>query len=203
MRKAYPLVLSALSLIALGACKTSSLTEAEKAPIVDTETAFSGDMKEIDMSQSVISFVGGSSVVDHEGKFTRYTASVNLDATTPADLTKATISAEIDLTSVQTDAQGLDGHMQKADFFNTASGATATFVSTQIEKLEGNNYDITGELTLKGMTKTVTINATITDDYLLAAYDFPRKEWGIGNDQYKDKLLDETVPVTVKLVFKK
>ncbi len=201
MRKAaLPLVLSILT---LSACQTSSLTDAEKAPIVDTETTFSGEGKEIDASQSVISFVGGSDVVDHEGKFTKYTAEVNLDDTEPADLTKASIWAVIDLTSVVTDSEGLNGHLQKSDFFNTASGATATFTSTTIEKLEDNNYDITGELTLKGMTKTVTINATITDDYLLAVYDFPRREWGIGNDQYKDKLLDEVVPVTAKLVFKK
>ncbi len=196
---AIPLALSAL---ALAACQTSSLTDAEKAAVVETETPFSGETKEIDIEQSVVSFIGGSDVIDHEGKFTRYTASIDLDDTDPSDLTKATITAEIDLTSAETDAPGLTGHLQKADFFNTASGSTATFTSTQIEKLEDNNYDITGDLTLKGQTKSVTINADITDDYLLAVYDFPREEWGIGNDSYDQKLLDETVPVSVKLVFK-
>lgn len=201
MRKAaVPLV---LSILALSACQTSSLTDAEKAAVVDTEVAFDGTVKEIDMSQSVISFVGGSTVIDHEGKFETFTADVTLDETTPADLTKAKVSATIDLTSAVTDAEGLNGHLQKADFFNTASGATATFESTEIVKLEDNNYDITGDLTVKGVTKTITVNAEITNDYLLAVYDFPRKEWGIGNDTYGQKLLDETVPVTVKLVFKK
>lgn len=201
MRKALlPLALSALT---LAACQTSSLTDAEKAPIVDTETSFDGQMKEIDIDQSVISFVGGSSVVDHEGKFTRFTASVDLDETEPANLEKASITAEIDLTSVKTDAAGLDGHMQKADFFNTASGSTATFVSTKIEREDGTHYDVTGDLTVKGQTKSVTLEAEITNDYLFATYDFPRKEFSIGNDSYKDKLLDEFVPVTAKLVFKK
>lgn len=203
MRTAYPLVLSALSLVALSACKTSSLTEAEKAPIVDTEIAFSGEMKEIDMSQSVISFIGGSDVIDHEGKFETFTADVDLDDDEPANLEKASITATVDITSVKTDAGGLDGHLQKADFFNTASGSTATFVSTKIEHENGNHYDVTGDLTVKGVTKSVTLEVEITNDYLLAMYDFPRKEWGIGNDSYKDKLLDEYVPITVKLVFKK
>ena len=201
MRKAaIPLVLSVL---ALSACQTSSLTDNEKADVVPTEAMFDGTAKDIDMDQSVISFVGGSSIVDHEGKFTEFTAEVTLDPTEPANLEKATMSATIDLTSVKTDATGLDGHLQKADFFNTASGATATFVSTKIEHEDGTHYDVTGDLTVKGQTKSVTFEAEITNDYVLAMYDFPRKEWGIGNDQYKDKLLDETVPVTVKLVFKK
>lgn len=201
MRTALPLI--ALSALTLAACQTSSLTEAEKAEVVDTETAFSGEVKEIDMNQSVISFVGGSDVIDHEGKFTRYTADVKLDDAEPTNLEKATITAEIDLTSAVTDAEGLNGHLQKADFFNTASGAVATFVSTSIEQEDGTHYDITGDLTMKGMTKSVTLEAEITNDYLLATYEFPRKEWSVGNDSYKDKLLDEFVPVTVKLVFKK
>jgi polyisoprenoid-binding protein YceI len=201
MRKALPLL--ALSALALAACQTSSLTDAEKAEITQTETPFDGSIKGIDAEQSVISFVGGSDVVDHEGKFTTYTASVDLDETEPANLEKATITADIDLTSVKTDSAGLDGHMQKADFFNTASGSTATFASTSIVAKGDNMYDVTGDLTLKGQTKSITLEAEITNDYLLATYDFPRKEWGIGNDSYKDKLLDEFVPVTVKLVFVK
>ncbi len=201
MRKALPLL--ALSALALAACQTSSLTDAEKAEITQTETPFDGSIKGIDAEQSVISFVGGSDVVDHEGKFTTYTASVDLDETEPANLEKATITADIDLTSVKTDSAGLDGHMQKADFFNTASGSTATFASTSIVAKGNNMYDVTGDLTLKGQTKSITLEAEITNDYLLATYDFPRKEWGIGNDSYKDKLLDEFVPVTVKLVFVK
>lgn len=201
MRKALPLLL--LSALSLAACQTSSLTDAEKAEVVPTDSAFDGTPKEIDMDQSVISFVGGSDVIDHQGKFTRFTAEVTLDETEPSDLEDAKISATVDLTSAVTEAEGLNGHLQKADFFNTASGSTATFVSTAIEHEDGNHYDVTGDLTLKGQTKPVTFETEITNDYLLATYDLPRKEWNIGNDTYGQKLLDETVPVTVKLVFKK
>lgn len=201
MRKALaPLVLSAL---ALAACQTSSLTDAEKAEVIPTDITFDGTTKEIDMNQSAISFVGGSSIVDHEGKFTNFAANVALDADEPTNLEKATITATVDLTSVVTDADALNGHLQKADFFDTEKNPTATFVSTDIELEDGTHYDITGDLTVKGQTKSVRFEAEITNDYLLAMYEFPRKEWGIGNDSYGEKLLDETVPVTVKLVFKK
>ncbi len=201
MRTALPLL--ALSALTLAACQTSSLTDAEKAEVIDTDTAFSGEMKEIDAEQSVISFVGGSDVIDHQGKFTGYTASVDLDETEPANLEKSVITAEIDLTTAVTDAEGLNGHLQKADFFNTASGSVATFESTSIVAKGDNMYDVTGDLTVKGHTQSVSFPAEITDEYITATYDFPRTEYGIGNDTYGAKLLDATVPVSVKLVFKK
>lgn len=187
----------------LAACQTSSLTDAQKADVEHTDHAFSGDMKVIDGEQSVISFVGGSTVIDHEGKFNEYEAHIMLDKENPADLEKAGIMATIDLTSAVTDAEGLNGHLQKTDFFDTAQYPVATFASTKIVRIEGNSYDVSGNLTVKGVTKEITFKAEITDDYLTATYDFPRKEFGIGNDTYGQKLLDETVPVSVKLVFRK
>lgn len=200
MKKLYAPLLATLLLVA---CKTSSLTDAQLAPVDETNVAFSGQLKDIDLEQSVISFVGKSNIVDHEGKFNTYTADIDLDPTTPADLEKAKVSAEIDLDSLETDSDGLEGHLKKDDFFSTATYPKATFVSSKITNLGDNMYAIDGTLTVKGMSKEISLEAEITDDYFTAHYDFPRKEFGIGNDSYGSKLLDETVPVDVKLVFQK
>ena len=197
------ITVAALSTLTLAACQTSSLTDAQKEGVTHTDQAFSGTMKDIDAEASVISFVGGSTVVDHEGKFNEYEAHIMLDETDPANLEKAAIMATIDLTSAVTDAEGLNGHLQKADFFETATYPQATFNSTNIASKGGNMYAVTGDLTVKGVTKSVSFDAEITDEYLTATYEFPRKEFGVGNDTYGQKLLDETVPVNVKLVFKK
>ncbi|MBP9850873.1 MAG: YceI family protein [Candidatus Peribacteraceae bacterium] len=192
------LLVAALS---LGACQTSSLNEDEMAPVPESDTAFSGELRQIDKSKSVISFVGKSDVINHEGKFNEYSATVTLDEETPADLEKATIAAEIDITSVVIDAAGLQDHLLKDDFFATETYPTATFASTSIVSKGGNMYDISGDLTIKGVTKSITFTAEITDDYLTAQYDLPRAEFGIGNDTYGQKLLEPTVPVDIKLVF--
>ncbi len=197
---ALPLVLLTL---ALGACSTSSLTESEMAPVPESNTAFSGELRPIDKSQSVIAFEGKSDVVNHTGKFPNYEASVTLDKDEPANLEKATIAVEIDIATVEVDAPGLQGHFQKADFFDVANHPKATFASTKVVSKGGNQYEITGDLTIKGTTKSVTFMAEITDDYLTAHYELPRQEFGIGNDTYGQKLLATTVPVDVKLVFTK
>lgn len=191
----------ALSVLTLGACQTSSLSEAEKEPVVETETSFSGELREIDKSQSVISFTGKSNIINHEGKFPNYTAEVTLDADEPANLEKATISAELDVATIEVDAPGLQGHFMKDDFFAVETYPKATFVSTDIVSKGDNMYAITGDLTVKGTTKSVTIDAEITDAYLTAEYDFPRMDFGIGNESYGQKLLEPMVPVSIKLVF--
>ncbi|UPA22972.1 YceI family protein [Candidatus Peribacteria bacterium] len=193
----------ALSLVTLAACQTSSLTEDEKATVVETETAFSGELREIDAAQSVISFTGKSNIINHEGKFPNYTAQVTLDADEPSNLEKAQISAEIDVATVEVDAAGLQGHFMKDDFFAVETYPKATFVSTDIVSKGDNMYAVTGDLTIKGTTKSVTIDAEITDDYLTATYDLPRLDFGIGNEAYGQKLLEPMVPVSIKLVFKK
>lgn len=202
MRKLYtPFIV--LSLMMLSACQTSSLSETEKAPVPESNTVFSGKSHEIDKSQSVLSFTGKSNVINHEGKFNTYTATVTLDSAEPANLEKASIEAEIDITSVEIDAAGLQAHLAKADFFDVAQFPAATFTSSKIVHISGNAYDVTGDLTIKGITKTVTVRTEITDDYLSAKYDLPRKDFGIGNDSYGSKLLEPLVPVNVKFVFQK
>ena len=202
MRKLYtPFIV--LSLMMLSACQTSSLSETEKAPVPESNTVFSGKSHEIDKSQSVLSFTEKSNVINHEGKFNTYTATVTLDSAEPANLEKASIEAEIDITSVEIDAAGLQAHLAKADFFDVAQFPAATFTSSKIVHISGNAYDVTGDLTIKGIAKTVTVRTEITDDYLSAKYDLPRKDFGIGNDSYGSKLLEPLVPVNVKFVFQK
>ncbi len=201
MRRLLPVVLVSL---ALAACAAE--VSPQQAPVLEQKTAFTGTATTVNPAQSSITFVGKSSIVDHPGRFERFTATLTPDATTPADLSKASFKATIDLTSVKTDSEGLDGHMQKEDFFDTAKFPEASFVSTSIvaEPEDGaNHYDIIGDLAIKGVTKSVTAEALITDEGLTATFEIPRKEYGVAKDSYKDKLLDDMVPVTVTLVFTK
>lgn len=119
----------------------------------------------------------------------------------PTNIERASIAIAIDLTKVDTDADGLNAHLMKPDFFDTEKFPTASFVSQSVSKIGDNQYVLAGDLTMKGQTKSVSMNAEITDAYLMTSFDVPRKEFGIGSDSYGDKLLDPLVPVEVKLYF--
>lgn len=172
-------------------CATTANTTVDKDPVAEeTPTAVT------ESKPSSITFVGGSNIIKHDGEFPDFTADLIPNETEPENLEKAQFDLTIDLTSTVTDTDMLTGHLQKDDFFDTANYPEATFSSTEITQVDGNNYDITGDLTIKGTTKQVVINTEITDEYLKGTYDLPRREFNIGNDSYGDKLLDETVTVT-------
>lgn len=166
-------------------------------------TGFTGGSTELDMDQSSVTFQGRSSLMNHDGRFTRFNLRMTLDSATPSDLTKATIRLSLDPTSITTDTDMLNGHLQKDDFFDTANNPEIVFVTTSITPLSGNAYTLKGYLTVKQTVKEVSFPATISDDGIAAHFDFPRKDFGIGNDSYGDKLLSDTDPVDVKLVFQK
>jgi len=140
--------------------------------------------------KSSLTFVGGSSIVDHPGGFTDFTVNVG----NSVDLENSTVTATIVMTSLFTDSDRLTGHLQTEEFFNTEVYPEALFSSTEVIK-NSDGYRITGDLTVKGVTKSITMNATLVDNLFTASFDLPRKEFGIGNDAYGEKILDVLIPV--------
>ena len=70
------------------------------------------------------------------------------------------IAAEIDVTSVDTQEAKRDGHLQAPDFFNSAEHTKMSFVSTSISGT-GPTFTVNGNLTLRGVTKSVTLKGTV------------------------------------------
>lgn len=70
------------------------------------------------------------------------------------------VNVTINTTSVDTNHAERDKHLRSADFLNTAKYPQATFTSTSVKK-DGDELDITGDLTLNGVTKPVTLEAKL------------------------------------------
>jgi polyisoprenoid-binding protein YceI len=75
----------------------------------------------------------------------------------PANMAKSGVEATIDVTTVDTGVAARDGHLKSPDFFDAAKFPTMTFKSTSVVKA-GDHYDVKGDLTLHGVTKSVTLN---------------------------------------------
>jgi polyisoprenoid-binding protein YceI len=72
------------------------------------------------------------------------------------DSTLSGIEASVDVSTVSTGDLQRDGHLKSADFFDVEKFPTMTFKSTQVERKSGDEYAVTGDLTLHGVTKPVT-----------------------------------------------
>ena len=114
---------------------------------------------EVDGAHSRVGFsVTHLQLSEVEGRFGDYQGTINWDAEKPANSKiKFTVKAD----SIDTDNDRRDGHLKSPDFFDTAKYPTLTFEITSVEALSGNKYALTGDLTMHGVTKRITVPATI------------------------------------------
>lgn len=87
------------------------------------------------------------------GTFRKFSATIEAD---PQDLTTANIEFSVDLASIDTRNEDRDNHLRSADFFDVENHPTATFKVTNVVKKSDNNYDVTGDLTIRGTTRQET-----------------------------------------------
>jgi polyisoprenoid-binding protein YceI len=89
-----------------------------------------------------------------KGSFSGLSGVLKLDET---DYTRSTVEASVHIASLKTGDDQRDGHLKSADFFDAEKFPTLTFKSTNIDSAGGPDYAVTGELSLHGVTKTVTL----------------------------------------------
>ncbi|GGS02366.1 polyisoprenoid-binding protein [Streptomyces humidus] len=110
----------------------------------------------IDPAHSTIGFTARHAMVTNvKGRFTDFTGSLVLDGTEPS---RSTASIDVTMESIDTGSADRDGHLKSADFFKTDEFPTMTFRSTSAEALGGDDYRISGELSILGVTKPLSID---------------------------------------------
>jgi polyisoprenoid-binding protein YceI len=92
------------------------------------------------------------------GSFTDVTASVTMDG---SDYETARITAEIDAASITTRNDQRDAHLKSADFFDVENFGKLTFTSTKVVVKSDDEFDVTGELTIRDVTRKVVLAVTI------------------------------------------
>ena len=114
----------------------------------------------IDPSHSRIGFVARHAMVTKvRGQFTDYEGSGWFDAEHP---TRSTIALTIRADSIDTANADRDAHLRSNDFFDMEHHPTLTFTSTAVEQVDDEVYRVAGDLTLRGVTRPVTIDFELT-----------------------------------------
>ena len=109
----------------------------------------------IDPTHSEIGFkVKHMMFTNVSGKFNTFTASIENDDN---QFETSTIKFEADINSIDTNNTDRDNHLKSADFFEAEKFSKLSFTSSEIKKIGDNEFQIVGELTLKDVTKTITL----------------------------------------------
>lgn len=94
-------------------------------------------------------------ITNVKGEFRKFDASI---LSTGTDFTKSSIDVTIDAASIFTNEDKRDGHLKSADFFDVENYPTLTFKGTSFKKVGEDEYKLTGELTIKGVSKEVELD---------------------------------------------
>lgn len=112
----------------------------------------------IDQSHTNLEFgVKHMMVSTVRGRFSTFDGTVTVD---PDNLLNSKVEGWVDLSSIDTRDANRDNHLRSADFFDAATHPRMTFVSKKIEKVGSNEYKLTGDLTIRGVTKEFTFDVT-------------------------------------------
>ncbi|MFD8968343.1 YceI family protein [Streptomyces sp. NPDC059568] len=141
----------------------------------------------IDPAHSTISFtVRHAMVTNVRGSFTEHEGTLNLDGSNPA---ASTATIDVSIASVDTGMPDRDGHLRSADFFDAETFPKMSFRSTSAEQIDAETYRVTGDLTIKDVTRPLTIDlefhGSATDVYGNERVGFEgsatilRSEWGL------------------------
>ncbi len=130
----------------------------------------------------------------------------------PEDLSGAAIQFKIDASTIQTNSEDRDNHLRSADFFDTETYPAITFISTDTVKKGSSKYDITGDITIKDVTKKITFEAAFEGigknpwGVDVAAFEaegkISRKEFGLTWNQALEAggvLVGDDIKITIDL----
>ena len=148
-------------------------------------TAHAVEYTQVQADQSAIHFTYKQMGVAVDGKFKRFSSTLNFDPAKPA---AAKASFDVELASVDTGAPEGDEEVAGKPWFNTKAFPTAKFVSGSVKPLGGNKYEVAGQLTIKGKTQDVVVPATFTAQGKSGVFDgsftIRRADFSIGEGSW-------------------
>lgn len=184
---------------------TTSPATVAQPPEKATPSPSAGERKvrlSLNPSNTTAAFVGSKITGSHDGKFEKLTGSVSASGEDP---TGAEVSVSIDMSSVKTDSEKLDGHLKSADFFDVEKFPFAEFKSTAITAVgeDKTAFNVTGNLTLHGITKQIVFPAKIVLSAgkveMESEFSINRKDFGIIYPGMPDDLIRDEVVIKLKL----
>ena len=204
-----PVILSLAWGVGLSACDTDPAKDKTKAsvseavlPVTPAPAAASSTKYTFSQAASKFDFVGAKVTNKHDGTFKTFNGTVNLVDGKPE---KSSVVVDIEMGSVSVDNEKLTGHLKTPDFFDVAQFPKARFTSTSItpQGINTSLYQVTGNLELHGITKSISFPATIVVAPeavdTTAEFAINRKDFGIAYPGAPDDLIKDDVLLKLKL----
>jgi len=165
------------------------------------------EVYKIDTTHSAINYSLRHILSKYTSSFTKLSGEITVDRD---NLENSSVTATIDVANLTTDSEGRDKHIKSPDFFDTAKFPSATFKSKSWKKTGENTFDVTGDLTIKDVTKEVVLKTTLLGfgpgmrpGTLLSGWEatttIKKSEFGLAGPAMLQKALGDDVAITINI----
>jgi polyisoprenoid-binding protein YceI len=137
--------------------------------------AWANEVYKFDPSGSTIGFSVHQFLGTTHGKFTKFSGRIYLDREHPES---STVTAQIDVRSIDTRIKKRDDHLRSPEFFNVEKFPQITFKSRSVKRTEPQSGDILGDLTMHGVTRPITLHVKL----LTPISDTGRTRWAVTTE---------------------
>jgi polyisoprenoid-binding protein YceI len=138
-------------------------------------TASAKESYKFDSSGSTIGFTVRQFLVTTHGRFTKFNGKIDVDRERPEN---SSVTAQIDVRSINTRIKKRDDHLRSAEFFNVEQFPRITFKSRSVKRTGPQSGDILGDLTMHGVTKPITLHVKL----LTPINETGRTLWSVTTD---------------------
>ena len=147
----------------------------------------------IDKAHTEINFVADSRLLSAHGFFEKWDADIQLD---PSKLEASAVTITIDANSINTRVSMRDNHLRSDDFFAVAKNPTIVFKSVSVKQTAPTKLDITGDLSIRGVTKRIVVPASMVfyekgADRFRGQFSLLRKDYGVTYDSAVNPIENE------------
>ncbi len=140
-----------------------------------SSAALANETYKFDPSGSTIGFSVHQFLGTTHGKFAKFNGRINVDREHPEN---SSVTAQIDVRSIDTRIKKRDDHLRSAEFFNVEKFPQITFKSRNVKQTGPQSGDILGDLTMHGVTKPVTLHVKL----LTPLNETSQTRWGVRVD---------------------
>jgi polyisoprenoid-binding protein YceI len=208
------LIVCFITVLTLAACSTDPGKDKVAATIENTPVALetqaaaapkavSGHQYTVALQRSKLSAVGAKISAEHPIVFHSYTANITVDGDQVTGVTYTT-----DMAKLEADHPRLTEHLLNEDFFWVEQYPTSSFISTEVtskvDQVSGMTHTVTGDLSIRGVTKRVSFPAKITlsGTEVSAETEFVinRQDFGVTYPGRKDDLIKDNVLMQINFV---
>jgi polyisoprenoid-binding protein YceI len=193
----------------LTACKSEKKEKLAVNEVVEFEVT-TAEKHNVDIATSVLNWKGTKPLGAHDGVVSLKSGSLVIEESELVEgefiINMSTI-ANVDMKG--TDGAGkIEGHLKSEDFFDVAKYPTSKFVITNVEETEDGKLEVTGKLTIKDITKSITIPATISTKagvttFKSETFNINRTDFNVryGSKSFFDNLKDKFIDDIMEMSF--